>query len=104
LAKLSADNAALADRFEVFCGGKELANGFVELTDANEQVERFRCDQQQREELGLECVEIDEKFVAALTYGLPACAGVAVGLDRVAMLATQSHSISDVLSFAWDAV
>ena len=104
LAKLSVDNSMVADRFEVFVGNKELANGFVELTDADEQVERFKRDQQLRENLGLVEVDIDEKFIAALRHGLPACAGVAVGLDRVAMLVAGSSSISEMLSFSWSQV
>lgn len=104
LAQLSPHDSSLADRFEVFYAGKELANGFVELRNVDEQVNRFKHDQQLRKQLGLEQVEIDKKFIAALAEGLPACAGVAVGLDRIAMLATKSKSIRDVLSFAWDSV
>lgn len=104
LAQLSALDASLADRFEVFYQGKELANGFVELTDANEQLERFRRDQQLRSQTGLENIAIDKKFIAALSDGLPPCAGVAVGMDRIVMLATQSKSISEVISFDWAAI
>jgi lysyl-tRNA synthetase class 2 len=104
LAQLCPHDSSLADRFEVFCEGKELANGFVELTNVDEQMTRFRRDQQLRKQLGLDAIEIDENFIAALNHGLPACAGVAVGLDRIAMLATKSKSIRDVISFSWDSI
>lgn len=104
LAQLCPHDSSLADRFEVFYQGKELANGFVELTNVDEQLTRFKRDQQLRNQLGLDVVEIDEKFIAALNHGLPACAGVAVGLDRIAMIATKSKSIRDVISFAWDSI
>lgn len=101
LAKLNAEDAQLAQRFEVFCGGQELANGFVELTDANEQLDRFKCDQKKRLQHGLPEVEIDYRLIAALQHGLPACAGVAVGFDRIVMLAANAASISEVISFDW---
>lgn len=101
LAKLVEDNAMLAQRFEVFFGDLELANGFVELTDAEEQLCRFKKDQEMRANSGLPAVEIDPRLLAALQYGLPNCAGVAVGFDRVAMLASNAASISEIISFDW---
>ena len=86
LARICPDDASVADRFEVFAGPLELANGYVELLDANEQMERFEADQSKRERLGRPRRPIDDEFVAALKSGLPPCAGVAVGFDRLHML------------------
>ncbi len=87
-------------RFEVYGGGIELANGFVELRDAAEQRRRFEADQRAREQAGKSRRPIDEQFLAALESGLPACAGVAVGFDRLVMLACGKRDIREVLSFA----
>ncbi|MEM8961831.1 MAG: EF-P lysine aminoacylase EpmA [Acidobacteriota bacterium] len=89
----------VAERFEVFIGGIELANGFHELTDATEQRARFESDLAQRERLGLPTVPIDERLLAALEHGLPPCAGVALGFDRLVMLATGSDHIDEVIAF-----
>ncbi len=98
LARLDASgNRAL--RFEVFHGALELANGFVELTDAAEQRARFEADQARREAGGLPVRPLDEKFLAALEHGLPDCAGVALGFDRVLMRAVGARSIEAVTSF-----
>ena len=102
LAKLSVDNPQIAQRFEVFYGGHELANGFVELTDAKDQLSRFNQDQQKRSQRGLPQVEIDRRLIAALEYGLPRCAGVAVGFDRIVMFVCAATSIKEVISFDWD--
>lgn len=101
LAKLNAENPQLAQRFEVFYNGQELANGFVELTDANEQLDRFKQDQKKRSQQGLPEVDIDYRLIAALQHGFPNCAGVAVGFDRIVMLATNAKSISEAISFDW---
>lgn len=101
LARLDEGDATLAQRFEVFFGDLELANGFVELTDAEEQLCRFKKDQETRANSGIPTVEIDPRLLAALQHGLPACAGVAVGFDRVAMLASNAASISEIISFDW---
>ena len=101
LAKLNSENPLIAQRFEVFCGGRELANGFVELTDASEQLHRFECDQQERSRRGLPPVDVDYRLIAAMQHGLPECAGVAVGFDRIVMLACNATSIGEVLSFDW---
>lgn len=87
----------LAERFEVYICGLELANGFGELTDPAEQRARFIADQARKEALYCEVYPIDEDFLAALEHGLPACAGIAVGFDRLVMLATGSDDIEDVL-------
>ena len=102
LAKLDANNAKIAQRFEVFFGRVELANGFVELTDANEQLARFEQDQHLRTQYGLPQVAIDRRLIEAMRHGLPDCAGVAVGFDRIMMLAAKVTSIGEVISFDWD--
>lgn len=99
LAQRCPENHSIADRFEVFFAGMELANGFVELTDANEQRERFDRDRQTRAERGDTIPEVDEQLVAALQSGLPPCAGVAVGFERMLMIKTGSNDIRDVQSF-----
>ena len=87
-------------RFEVYLGGLELANGFVELQDAAEQRRRFDNDQRRRSDAGLPQRPIDAQFLAALAAGLPDCAGVALGVDRLVMLAAGKKTIGEVLSFA----
>lgn len=90
----------VARRFELYGGGMELANGYLELTDAAEQRRRFEADLKRRGELGAEPLPIDEKLLAALDSGLPDCSGVALGFDRLLMLATGADSIDEVLSFS----
>jgi elongation factor P--(R)-beta-lysine ligase len=102
LAKIRPGNPPLASRFEVYFKGIELANGFHELQNAAEQAERFANDLKQRELMGLPPMSIDKRFLAALQHGLPDCAGVALGIDRLIMLALNCESISDVLSFDHD--
>lgn len=99
LARIQPGNPPLAARFEVYCRGMELANGFYELQDAQEQRRRFEHNLQRRAELGLSALPIDELFLAALAQGLPDCAGVALGIDRLIMVALGSTSIADVVSF-----
>lgn len=77
-----------AERFELYAGGLELANGYQELVDADEQRRRFEADNRRRKALGKELLEADTALIAALERGLPECAGVAVGMDRLLMLAT----------------
>lgn len=98
LAELDEDGYAL--RFEVFDGALELANGFVELRDSDEQRGRFERDQCQRRALGKALRPIDERFLAALASGLPQCAGVALGFDRIVMRAAGLASIAEVTTFA----
>ncbi|GAA6153767.1 EF-P lysine aminoacylase EpmA [Pseudoteredinibacter isoporae] len=91
----------VAKRFEAFVDGMELANGYWELQDAQEQRERFTADNQQRRNRGLTEVSIDERLLAAMASGLPDCAGVALGLDRLLLQLSEAEHISEVLSFAW---
>lgn len=97
LARLSADGSA--ERFELYLNGVELANGFSELRDVDEQRRRFEQDNQRRRASGQPVIPLDEAFLAALEAGLPECAGVAVGVDRLLMLATHGEHLHDVLSF-----
>jgi elongation factor P--(R)-beta-lysine ligase len=87
----------LAERFELYVCGLELANAFGELTDAAEQRRRFAADQARKQALYGETYPIDEDFLAALEHGLPECAGIALGFDRLVMLATGADHIEDVL-------
>jgi lysyl-tRNA synthetase class 2 len=100
LARLDPEDDRVALRFELYLHGLELANGFEELADADEQAARFRADQRFRAERGLVVPAIDEFLLAALRAGLPACAGVALGLDRVLMLACGARRIDEVLPFS----
>lgn len=99
LARIQQTNPPVASRFEVYIKGIELANGFHELQDAKEQRKRFEKNLLARKELGLNELKIDEYFLAALAHGLPNCAGVALGIDRLIMIATGSNNICEVLSF-----
>jgi len=99
LAKISSDNPLVAERFELYFKGTELANGFHELTHPKEQRKRFEDNQKQREENNQWIPAIDEHLIAALEAGLPDCAGVAIGLDRILMILMQSNTIEDVISF-----
>ncbi len=99
LARICPDDASVADRFEVFAGPLELANGYVELLDVQEQVERFEAEQASRESSGRARRPIDDELIKALDSGLPPCAGVAVGFDRVHMLNDGSDDIRRTLSF-----
>lgn len=91
-----------AARFELFVQGMELANGYFELTDAQEQARRFQADQDQRLNMGVVALPVDQRLVAALQAGLPACAGVALGLDRLVMLALGAQRIDQVIAFGFD--
>ncbi len=102
LARLSPDDPRTAERFELFCDGIEIANGFHELTDAKELRNRFTRDQSARAQSGERVPEIDERLLAALESGLPDCAGVALGVDRVIALALGSKDIASVMAFSWD--
>ena len=101
LSKIDRDDPMVCGRVELYAEGMELGNGFHELTDANEQRARFMHDNQKRTELGHNTMKIDEYFLAALTSGLPECAGIAIGIDRLMMIALRRGNISDVLAFAF---
>jgi lysyl-tRNA synthetase class 2 len=94
----SDDSGPVAERFEVFLGPYELANGYHELTDADEQRRRFERDNARRRARGQREMPIDERFLAALP-GMPACAGVALGVDRLLMCLAGSDDIADVIAF-----
>lgn len=102
LARLRPGVTIVAERFEVYVRGVELANGYHELRDADEQRRRFTQDLHQRRHLGLPEVTVDAHLLAALEAGLPACAGVALGVDRLVMLALGVQHIDEVLSFPID--
>jgi lysyl-tRNA synthetase class 2 len=102
LARLSVDDPRVAQRFELFWGDLELANGFGELTDSAEQRARFERDNARRRAGGAPEVPIDERLLAALEAGLPQCAGVALGVDRLLMVALGADSIDQVLTFPVD--
>lgn len=99
LARLRPGDPRTAERFEAFLEGVELANGFRELADAGEQRARFVADQSARRQAGRDAPPIDERLLAALAAGLPDCAGVALGFDRVVMFACGAHSIDEVIAF-----
>jgi len=101
LARIRDGEFPVAERFELYINGMELANGFHELTDSNEQLQRFEKDNQQRQQQGKQQVVMDDNLLMALDEGLPDCAGVALGLDRLLMLATGAERIDDVLSFSF---
>jgi lysyl-tRNA synthetase class 2 len=102
LARIAPTEPPAAERFECFLDGMELANGFHELADAAEQRRRFEADLAARARAGRPQVPVDERLLAALAAGLPDCAGVALGLDRVVMLALGSDSIDDVIAFPFE--
>lgn len=104
LAKLdtNGDGATVAKRFELFINGTEIANGYQELTDPKELVARFEQDNQQRREKGLPEHAIDQFLIDAHENGLPACSGVALGFDRLVMLACGVESVSEAISFDYN--
>nr|WP_297399691.1 EF-P lysine aminoacylase EpmA [uncultured Marinobacter sp.] len=103
LAKLSqVDGHWVAHRFELYMDGLELCNGYWELTDAGEQRQRFLRDNQLRQQAGKPEMAVDGPFLAALEAGLPGCAGVALGLDRLLMLKMGTRDIADVLAFPFE--
>jgi lysyl-tRNA synthetase class 2 len=97
LARIAPGDPRIAERFELFVCGLELANGFGELTDAAEQRTRFMADDAKRRALYGRSYPLDEDLLAALEHGLPRCSGVALGFDRLVMLATGAATIDDVL-------
>jgi lysyl-tRNA synthetase class 2 len=103
LARLCPNDPSVADRFEIFFGPVELANGYVELTDAEEQSHRMHRDNEQRHRRGRRTRPYDTSFLAALESGLPACAGVAVGFERLQMIYERTDDIHDVITFSFEA-
>lgn len=99
LAQISHKDDRVAERFELYINGVELANGFHELSNPIEQRRRFQDNLYKRRQLGLSLPEIDEDFLSALEYGLPNCSGVALGLERLIMLACSKLSLAEVKSF-----
>lgn len=89
-------------RFESFLNGMELANGYFELTDAEQQLQRFQQDIKQRQQTNKPVMSIDPKLDRAMQEGLPSCSGVALGVDRLLMQLTGAQSISEVMAFPWD--
>ena len=101
LAKIKeVDGVLLAQRFELYVDGLELANGYHELVDPNEQLMRFEADNKARLEHQLPQIPVDYRLVDALKSGLPACSGVALGLDRLQMVMSGAKNIEEVISFA----
>lgn len=99
LARSNDDNPEVTDRFELFIGGREIANGFSELNDAEDQAERFHAQVAQKESGDDEAMHYDADFITALEFGLPPTAGEGIGVDRLVMLFTDAPSIKDVLLF-----
>ncbi|WGE69224.1 elongation factor P--(R)-beta-lysine ligase [Actinobacillus equuli subsp. haemolyticus] len=99
LAQISSEDHRVAERFEVYYKGLELANGFHELSDAKEQMRRFEQDNVQRAQMGLPAQQLDTRFLAALKAGIPNCSGVALGVDRLMMIAMNAEKIDEVMAF-----
>lgn len=104
LSQLSAQDPKVAERFEYFFQGVELANGFHELADSAEQRRRFETENLKRQQASGEQLPLDEHFLQALEHGLPDCSGVALGIDRVLMLRCGVDQIQDVLVFPFDRI
>ncbi len=99
LARASTANPEVAERFELFIDGKEIANGFSELNDPEEQAERFKDQVAKKDSGDKEAMHFDKDYIEALEHGLAPCAGVGIGIDRLTMLITGTESIRDVLLF-----
>jgi len=99
LARRNDADPFVTDRFEFFIGGRELANGFSELNDAEDQAERFRAQVEAKADGDDEAMFYDDDYIRALEYGLPPTAGEGIGIDRLVMFLAEQHSIRDVILF-----
>ena len=99
LSRRNDDDPEVTDRFELFVGGREIANGFSELNDAEDQAERFRAQVADKDAGDEEAMHYDADYIRALEYGMPPTAGEGIGIDRLMMLFTASSSIRDVVLF-----
>jgi len=99
LAEISTEDHRVAERFEAYYKGVELANGFRELTDSREQRQRFEQDNRKRAARGLPVQPVDNNLLDALQHGMPECSGVALGVDRLIMIALGASSLSEILAF-----
>jgi lysyl-tRNA synthetase class 2 len=99
LSRRNNDNPEIADRFELFIGGKEIANGFCELNDPDDQAERFKAQVAAKDAGDNEAMSFDEDYVIALEHGMPPAVGVGIGIDRLVMMITNQTSIRDVILF-----
>ncbi|QOI10780.1 elongation factor P--(R)-beta-lysine ligase [Blochmannia endosymbiont of Colobopsis nipponica] len=102
LSRINIKDIRLAERFEIYYKGLELANGFYELLDHHEQRRRFLRDNEVRMKINLPPQVIDENLLSAMEFGLPDCSGIALGVDRLVMLALKADSLSDVIAFPLD--
>ncbi|MGD1215269.1 MAG: amino acid--tRNA ligase-related protein [Terriglobales bacterium] len=99
LSKQKPDEPDWTERFEIFAGKMEIANGFSELNDPEDQRRRFESQLRERERGDDEAHQMDDSYIRALSYGMPPAGGVGLGVDRLAMLFTDSHNIRDVILF-----
>ncbi|MDB9967887.1 lysine--tRNA ligase, partial [Gammaproteobacteria bacterium] len=99
LSRRNNEDSSIADRFELFIGGKEIANGFCELNDPDDQADRFRDQVKAKADGDDEAMGFDEDYIAALEHGMPPAVGVGVGIDRLVMMLTNQSSIRDVILF-----